>query len=372
VKFGPQFNGVSFGRFETSAGPEFPAMSALSFGTSVTAQSPIEQITLFRTGAGAANAYPRVGPVVISEIMYHPPPVGTNDNVQDEYIELHNLTGSPVPLYAPLFPTNGWKLRDAVDFVFNTSHTIPANGYLVVVSFDPVTNSAARAAFRTKYGTNGILAGPYSGKLDNGGESVELVAPDNPQTTVIDFGLVPYVMVDKVAYSDLAPWPLEADGLGPALRRVSFASYGNDPTNWAAAAPSVGTSGVTDTDGDGMPDDWEDGHGLDKLANDAVLDPDTDGFTNLQEFIAGTDPQSAASRLRLEGVTATASGVVISFYAAAGRTYSVFSRDQLGSGEWLKLANVPAQSVSQLITVTDSASLSQPERYYRLVTPAGP
>jgi hypothetical protein len=372
VKFGPQFNGVSFGRYATSVGSEFVAMSALTFGTPVTAQSPIDQITLFRTGAGAANAYPRVGPVVISEIMYHPPPVGTNDNVQDEYIELHNLTGSPVPLYAPLFPTNGWKLRDAVDFVFNTSHTIPANGYLVVVSFDPVTNSAARAAFRAKYGTNGILAGPYSGKLDNGGESVELVAPDNPQTTVVDFGLVPYVMIDKVVYSDLAPWPLAADGTGAALKRLNFTSYGNDPANWDAAAPSVGSSGNQDTDGDGIPDDWEDSHGLNKLVNDAGLDPDGDKFTNLQEYVAGTDPQNAASRLRLEQAVVGPAGIELRFQASAGRTYSILFREQFGSGAWQKLADVPAQGVSQMITVTDSAFLSQGGRFYRLVTPAGP
>ncbi len=372
VKFGPQFNGISFGRYQTSLGPEFVALSALSFGSPVTAQSPVEQIGLFRTGAGAANPYPRMGPVVISEIMYHPPPIGTNDNVRDEYIELHNITGAPVALYAPLHTTNGWKLRDAVDFTFNTSHTIPANGYLMVVSFDPATNAAARAAFRSVYGTNGILVGPYSGKLDNGGESVELVGPDNPQTTIQDFGVVPYVMIDKVVYADLAPWPLEADGLGAALRRLNLAGYGNDPLNWAAASPSVGSSGLADSDGDSIPDDWEDSHGLNKLVNDASLDPDRDGFTNLQEYIAGTDPQSQASCLRFEGARQGPAGIDISFYAAVGRTYSVLYLDQFGSGNWQKLADVPARATPQVITVTDSTALTSSGRYYRLVTPVVP
>jgi hypothetical protein len=372
VKFGPQFNGVSFGRYETSVGAEFVAMSGLSFGTAVTAQSPVDQISVFRTGTGAANPYPRVGPVVISEIMYHPPPIGTNDNVQDEYVELHNITGAAVPLYAPLYPTNSWKLRDAVDFVFNTSHTIPANGYLVVVSFNPATNAAAWTAFRAKYGTNGVLVGPYTGKLGNSGESVELVAPDNPQTTVADFGLVPYVMIDKVVYSPLAPWPVGADGTGLALQRLSFTSYGNDPSNWAAAAPSVGGSGVLDTDNDGIPDDWEEAHGMNKLVNDAALDPDLDGFTNLQEYIAGTDPRFASSRLRLESVAAVAGGIEIRFQAVAGRTYSVLYCDALGAGGWQKLADVPAQAASQFISVSDSAPLTQGQRYYRLVTPGVP
>ncbi|MCS7064349.1 MAG: alpha-amylase family glycosyl hydrolase [Methylacidiphilales bacterium] len=62
-----------------------------------------------------------------------------------------------------------------------------------------------------------------------------------------------------------------------------------------------------DTDGDGLPDGWEVNQGLNALdngtynffsgtagspANGATGDPDNDGFTNLQEFINGTNPKS--------------------------------------------------------------------------------
>lgn len=45
-----------------------------------------------------------------------------------------------------------------------------------------------------------------------------------------------------------------------------------------------------DSDGDGMPDNYELAVGLNPFLNDANTDPDGDGLTNLQEFNAGSSP----------------------------------------------------------------------------------
>lgn len=65
-----------------------------------------------------------------------------------------------------------------------------------------------------------------------------------------------------------------------------------------------------DSDGDGMPDDWETDHGLNPAVNDASLDKDGDFVSNLKEYQDNTDPADKNSFLP-GSVTCTAPLVLL-------------------------------------------------------------
>jgi len=97
---------------------------------------------------------------------------------------------------------------------------------------------------------------------------------------------------------------------------------------------------VTSTDGDhdGLPDAYENTTpGLSAAnASDASLDNDGDGFSNLQEFFAGTNPNNATSRLIASGVVSGAD-FQVTFATASGRIYRLESSYTL-SGFWSPVA----------------------------------
>src|SRR5262249_55724739 len=148
-------------------------------------------------------------------------------------------------------------------------------------------------------------------------------------------GLVPYILVDRVKYSDASPWPTAADGIGSSLQRKQVSAYGNEPTNWFASGFTPGTSADPDgdRDNDGMPDAWESAHGLIVGVNDGALDPDQDGMSNLQEYLAGTDPRDALSSLRIEALP-RGSEILLRFTAQTHRAYTVQVRADLRSPAW--------------------------------------
>jgi hypothetical protein len=70
-------------------------------------------------------------------------------------------------------------------------------------------------------------------------------------------------------------------------------------------------------------DAWAAGVAWDGAAAGCADDPDRDGLTNFEEFLAGTDPLSAESVLRITSLRAVPEGLEIRWPSAAGRAYAV-------------------------------------------------
>ena len=188
--FGAAENGVSFGRHVTSTGAEhLVRQSANSFG--------------------AANHGPRTGPVVISEIFYHPP------DGSFEFLELTNISASPVDL-------SGWTVG-GIGFTFPAGVSL-APGEVMLLAQHPSAAPGAPA------GTQRLI---YSGRLSNGGERLRLRTPEE-------------ITIDEVSFDDTAPWPSTPDGSGPSLERIANTAYADDPVNWRASSASGGTPGASE------------------------------------------------------------------------------------------------------------------------------
>jgi hypothetical protein len=352
VDFGPSANGVSLGRFPNGTGP-LVAQDDLSLGSPVRVGQDAALLASFRDGRGAPNTGPRIGPVVISEILYAP------TEGMAEYVVLKNISESPVPFFDPDNPGNVWQLAKAVEFTFPANFVLPAGKSVYVGGVEP---SQLRAQYELD--TAMRVLGPFDGRLNNAGESVQLLRPDPPQTLPPDIGLVPYILVEKVKYSGSAPWPVLPEQGGVPIRRINLSDYGNTVSNWMKQGDEY------DSDLDGMPDRWEIMHELDpQSADDALLDADGDGLANAHEYAVGTDPQDAISSLMLEVTRLTNGKLRVGFSAVEGRSYSLQFSQALGQA-WKPLINIfPEASgrVSRIIPLgVDRA------RFIRLVTPANP
>jgi hypothetical protein len=187
-----------------------------------------------------------------------------------------------------------------------------------------------------------------------------------------------WVVVDEVVYGNQEPWPSEANGLGHSLHRRVEEEHSRAPESWLASAPSPGevedVMPDEDSDSDGMPDTWENGHAfLDRDdPGDAELDYDGDGLTNLEEYLAGTDPGSAVSALAVERIEWRDGQVHLWVDLVEGRSYALEAAIDPEFGPWNWVQDVAVLPGGGLTEITDGPSGGETTQYYRLVLSPNP
>ncbi len=258
--FGPSTEGESLGAYYK------PSSDSYNF---VAMASPTPNAT---------NSGPRVGPIVISEVMYHP--AGNGDS---EYIELLNVSNASVTLFDSV-KAKAWRLSDGIDFEF------PSVTPVTMLPGERIILTKNIPQFTTAYGAL-APAGTrvyewLTGGLANGGESLQLDRPG----AVDALNVLQYVRQDRVNFEDAAPWPTTPDGDGPSLTKLSEKDYGNDYINWMAANASPGTAAPGNRFAD-----WATAHSVAGM----LADSDSDGYTNLMEYALGTDPNLSTRMLPL-------------------------------------------------------------------------
>ncbi|MBN9693967.1 MAG: lamin tail domain-containing protein [Verrucomicrobia bacterium] len=171
---------------------------------------------------------------------------------------------------------------------------------------------------------------------------------------------------------------IDVVSFGSQLKGVSQGRVPDGSSTWARfpgtatpGAPNSNVAAQADADEDGIPDSWEQLHGLKVGLDDAGGDSDGDGLINRDEYLAGTDPQSAASCLRLMVQNEGGVFLWLSFDGVVGRSYTVQTSSALAPLKWERWRDVPTRETSGPVTLQDAAP-DPKVRLYRVITPTFP
>ena len=161
--------------------------------------------------------------VSFSEVMYQPL-LG-----KPEFIEVQNLSVTPLDMAL-------WQFTDGVQFTFPDFNPATPQAHFLGPNERILVSSADAAATRAAYPTipaNVRIFGPWSGALDNAGETITLKDKNG-------------VIASSLKYGDSGKWPVQADGAGHSIVLADPNRNTNDWRNWRASTNRGGSPGVAD------------------------------------------------------------------------------------------------------------------------------
>ncbi len=137
--------------------------------------------------------------------------------------------------------------------------------------------------------------------------------------------------------------------------------------------PTLEIEGVAirpdDSDGDGLPDDWEQAW-FSSLAPTAEGDDDVDGLSNRAEWVAGTDPKNAGDTLAIRSVRRSSDGATtITFQHAPARQYAIEHSSDLAAWSQIEDPDVLFYAEPGVASWTDDGSETSgvgSQKFYRI------
>jgi K319L-like, PKD domain/Concanavalin A-like lectin/glucanases superfamily len=118
-------------------------------------------------------------------------------------------------------------------------------------------------------------------------------------------------------------------------------------------------------------DAWAASYGLTGSAALPDADPDGDGLSNMQEFLAGTDPTNSASVLRITSIARQGSDVLVAWTMGSGKSNALQVASGNASGGYATNSFTDIFIVTNTVgTATNyldsSGATNMPARYYRV------
>ena len=239
--------------------------------------------------------------LIISELNYHPASpspaevaLGFNDPDDFEFIELFNPGSTTYDLSDVYF-------SDGVVFAFADSPVseLGAGEYVLVVR-NP-------AAYETRFGSGGPVAGEYSGGLSNSGERVAL---SDSSGLILEF-----------SYGVSDPWPPSALDEGRSLQLIADNADPSLPASWRASSEVGGSPGQA----------------------------------------------SVSGPLLVERVYMEAGQLHLVFNAEVSGSYSIRSSSDLGSNIWDSVESVDLAGASGETDVAISIPIGVSQSYFQIV-----
>lgn len=215
----------------------------------------------------------------------------------DDWLEIRNTASLPVALGGLIFEdSSGEQSR------FPPHSFIPAKGYYQLIADGDAEKGLNHLGF----------------SLSSDREEVFLRSSDG-------------LLIDQISFWDQE----EGVSEGRLSDLVGITRFVN---------PTPGSKNLQpDRDGDGIPDVWENALGLNSdLAGDALLDPDGDGFNNLEEYAANTDPFDGADFLSTFVQRLNENVVLFTFPQKVGRFYAIELLN--GEGSWSVVRTIEPES----------------------------